>query len=125
MQRDPKAAPPRPTYSIFRSDCHLPDMDSGVGHLLDMDSGVAGGCARMQSTLEAPHTTSTASASRGPPVAAARASKDDARNQQYKHAPWPKSPIQTWASPGTDLGGSPAGPCCWPRLYNRYAELKP
>ncbi len=28
LQRDPKAKPPRLTYSIFRSDCHLPAMDS-------------------------------------------------------------------------------------------------
>ncbi len=28
MQRGPKAARPRLTYSIFRSDCHLPAMDS-------------------------------------------------------------------------------------------------
>jgi hypothetical protein len=26
MQRGQKAKPPRPTYSIFRSDCHLPAM---------------------------------------------------------------------------------------------------
>ncbi len=28
MQRGPKAKPPRLTYSIFRSDCHLPAMES-------------------------------------------------------------------------------------------------
>ncbi len=28
LQRRPKAKPPRPTYSIFRSDCHLPAMES-------------------------------------------------------------------------------------------------
>ncbi len=28
LQRGPRAAPPRPTYSIFRSDYHLPAMDS-------------------------------------------------------------------------------------------------
>ena len=28
LQRDPKAKPPRLTYSIFRNDCHLPAMDS-------------------------------------------------------------------------------------------------
>ncbi len=27
LQRDPKAAPPRPAQSIFLSNCHLPAMD--------------------------------------------------------------------------------------------------
>ncbi len=33
LQRGPKAKPPRLTYSIFRSDCHLPAMDSADSNL--------------------------------------------------------------------------------------------
>ncbi len=28
LQRGPKAKPPRPTFSFFRSDCHIPVMES-------------------------------------------------------------------------------------------------
>ncbi len=32
MRRGQKAKPPRPTYSIFRSDCHLPAMERAGGN---------------------------------------------------------------------------------------------